>query len=313
MNVLDSVSSHRPPDQSYPLVSVILPTYGDAEYLGTALQSIDDQSYPSIEVVIIDGSNVDHLARLGERSDWINYRSQKPSGVSEARNKGIDEANGEMIAFLDADDYWHEDRLSKQVPLIQDGADIIYADEYVLEAGSRRYHRSIPIEDPEKHWIDYFRTGADVPIRTVLVRSVCLETHRFNTELDAREDPHLWVRLFRDFVPARVSEPLAYKRIRSDSLTADRTFIFENEIRSVRHLSERYPELRKHFERRMQRTRYRYGKDQIRNGNRRVARQVMARMIKDGKTDPRIMVLYLLSLLPVGSIPLLDLLERING
>jgi len=87
------------------LVTIIIPTYNYARYIHRAIDSALKQSYPNIEVVVVDDGSTDNTqAILTEYGDKIRYVCQANQGASAARNRGLVEARGEFIAFLDADD-----------------------------------------------------------------------------------------------------------------------------------------------------------------------------------------------------------------
>ncbi|MBN3039544.1 MAG: glycosyltransferase [Candidatus Omnitrophica bacterium] len=99
------------------LISVIMPVYniGASSYIAQAFQSIYSQDYKNLEIVVVDdGSSDDSEKIIKQLSGPINYIRQKHQGVSSARNKGLENARGEIIAFLDSDDLWPEDKLKKQ-------------------------------------------------------------------------------------------------------------------------------------------------------------------------------------------------------
>ena len=105
---------------SYPLVSVIIPTYNYANYLSRAIESVLAQTYRQIELIIVDDGSTDNTASVIEYyknkyPDVIRYFYQKNSGPNAARNKGLDLVQGEFIALLDADDEWFPEKLDKQV------------------------------------------------------------------------------------------------------------------------------------------------------------------------------------------------------
>lgn len=116
-----------------PLVSVIIPTYNRENYIIKTLENILHQTYKNIEVIIIDDGSIDDTN--GRIEDFIRkknaknikYYWQENSGVSSARNLGIEKSKGEFIAFQDSDDLWKADKLEKQVNcILQKNSNICY-------------------------------------------------------------------------------------------------------------------------------------------------------------------------------------------
>jgi glycosyltransferase involved in cell wall biosynthesis len=99
-----------------PLVSVIIPAYNCERFIAEAVESVKQQDYEPIEIIIIDDGSTDGTSscvkRLGED---ICYLYQSNRGPAAARNSGIRVAKGEVIAFLDADDYWPKNKLKIQM------------------------------------------------------------------------------------------------------------------------------------------------------------------------------------------------------
>lgn len=99
-----------------PLVSVIIPTYNYARFVGEAVESALAQTYPNLEIIVVDDGSIDDTrAILMQYASRIRYVFQKNQGLSASRNNGIAIANGELIALLDSDDYWHPRKLELQV------------------------------------------------------------------------------------------------------------------------------------------------------------------------------------------------------
>ena len=97
-------------------VSVIIPTYNRSRQVVEAVKSVLAQSWQALEVIVIDdGSTDDTESALAPYLDTIRYVQKPNGGVSSARNRGIQEARGEKVAFLDSDDTWHPDKLRKQM------------------------------------------------------------------------------------------------------------------------------------------------------------------------------------------------------
>ncbi len=108
-----------------PRVSVIIPTYNNAQYLPEAIESVLNQTYTNYEIIIInDGSTDNTITILEKYQDKITYIYQENQGVSAARNQGISLAKGELIAFLDADDIFMAHKLEKQVEVFERQPDL---------------------------------------------------------------------------------------------------------------------------------------------------------------------------------------------
>jgi glycosyltransferase involved in cell wall biosynthesis len=97
------------------LTSCIVPAFNGERYLREALDSILGQSYRSLEVVVVDDGSTDGTAALvASYGDAVRYLFQPNAGTAAARNRGIEAAHGELLAFLDQDDLWHPEKLARQ-------------------------------------------------------------------------------------------------------------------------------------------------------------------------------------------------------
>ena len=98
-----------------PKISVIIPTYNRAGILNRAIQSVFNQTFRDFELIVVDDGSTDDTARSVASLPSIKYLSQNHSGVSKARNLGIEHARGEWLAFLDSDDKWLPEKLERQI------------------------------------------------------------------------------------------------------------------------------------------------------------------------------------------------------
>jgi len=99
-----------------PLVSCVVPVFNGEGYLREALESIFTQTYPRLEVIVVDDGSTDRTATvLAVFGDRIRSLWQSNQGPAAARNLGLRAARGEFIAFLDADDLWHPEKLERQM------------------------------------------------------------------------------------------------------------------------------------------------------------------------------------------------------
>lgn len=104
-----------------PLFSVIIPLYNKADTIERALKSVRAQTCRDFEVVVVDDGSTDNSAEIVERFEGIDHLRlirQENAGVSAARNRGVEVAEGEYAAFLDADDYWDKDYLKTVAEVI---------------------------------------------------------------------------------------------------------------------------------------------------------------------------------------------------
>src|SRR5262249_39080693 len=106
-------------------VSVIMPVLNGERYLGEAIASVRRQSIAPIEIVIVDDGSTDGSAALAATlGPDIRLIRGPHAGVTISRNRGIRAARGDLIAFLDCDDMWTDDKLATQVPILLEHSDI---------------------------------------------------------------------------------------------------------------------------------------------------------------------------------------------
>jgi len=103
-----------------PLVSVVITTYNQAQYIAETVLSALNQTYPHREVIVVDDGSTDGTgARLAPFRDRVVLVRQENQGVAASRNTGVRSAKGELIAFLDGDDLWEPHKLAVQVAAYQ--------------------------------------------------------------------------------------------------------------------------------------------------------------------------------------------------
>ncbi len=206
---------HRGDDvrQNEPKVSIVIPAYNVAEFVGETLKSVFSQSFADFEVVLVnDGSpDTDRLeAALEPYIDRIIYLKQVNSGASVARNTGIDHARGEFIAFLDGDDIWHTDYLQSQLAAIESRSlDMVYCDAELFGQPSG-LGRTFMEKAPSNGEVD---VDALLDLRcnvitsgTLARREIIIKAGMFEAERVQGEDFHLWVRI------AHVGGKIGYQR-----------------------------------------------------------------------------------------------------
>ena len=141
-------------------VSIIIPTYNRAYLICEAIDSILNQIYQDIEIIVVDDGSTDNTAEVLQRyKDKITYIKQENEGPGDARNRGIAEASGKYIAFLDSDDIWFEFKLEVQVDILEKLTDVgfLFSDFCIIKDvkenipfGLRQWHKQI------KPWNEIF-------------------------------------------------------------------------------------------------------------------------------------------------------------
>ena len=140
------------------LVSVVIPAYNAEQHLRRSVESVLAQTYRQFEIIVIDDGSTDHTAEVCRSyADRIRYLHKPNGGVSRARNRGIREANGEYIAFLDADDAWKPTLLEELVGHLKDHPDVSVATgaQVFVSGQTERIHPD-PSEYEFDRVVDYF-------------------------------------------------------------------------------------------------------------------------------------------------------------
>lgn len=298
-----------------PLVSVIIPTYSEGQRMvERAVGSVQEQSYSPIETIVVDSANQGWLQKLCTRLDGCKYAYQEPQGVSAARNLGLDQANGDVVAFLDADDYYLDKKLELQVASIMNGADIVYSDAYHISEfeNRRKYYHSFDHKITERFYIDFFRHDGrkgNIPTSTIAVQSSCIGQRRFNERLLGGEDYHLWVQLFKEADRIDyVDKPLACVRQRNESLSSDPDMMYEDRLQAIELLCNRYPELRPYRRERELLERYDYARHIMFYGRTGDARSLFFELLTQER-NLRAAVMFFVSIFPFGHRRIVKLLD----
>lgn len=186
-----------------PLVSVIIPCFNAEKTLARALASIRQQDYPRIEIIAIDDCSIDGTAGLLEKEEVKGVRFlrlPRNRGAAGARNAGIAAACGDYVAFLDADDEWLPEKVSRQMALITTRPNMSFVACGASLIGVRQsdakplYEGLEAVEGPEA-WRALLAYNY-VATPTVLARRQVLErVTGFDTALVIGEDQDLWIRL----------------------------------------------------------------------------------------------------------------------
>jgi glycosyltransferase involved in cell wall biosynthesis len=210
-----------------PEVSVLIPSYNHAHYLGHAIRSVLNQSFSDWEVIIIDDGSTDDSQEVVAKFDdpRIEYIFQENQGLSAARNTGIRQANSETIALLDADDIWSEDYLETMVAPLrnQPEAVAVYCGfQYIDENGEDVGIPSLKVVAPHE-FREYFAANGNwlVPSGVVFRKAVAQEEGCFDESLRAVEDAYLWSKMSDRGPFVGVPLPLVGYRRHASNMSSD--------------------------------------------------------------------------------------------
>ncbi|AFM26383.1 glycosyl transferase [Desulfomonile tiedjei DSM 6799] len=194
-----------------PFVSVIIPTYNRAHLVQRAIRSVLCQSYTDYEIVVVDDGSTDSTHEIvREAFPEIAVITQLHAGVSAARNKGIQHSTGRLLAFLDSDDEWLPEKLSRQVNLYgSNGTEFIcHTDEIWMRNGEPVSQKGIHRKQGGKFFERALERCLISPSSVMISRGLLDQVGWFDPELPAAEDYDLWLRITAfhsvDFVPEKL-------------------------------------------------------------------------------------------------------------
>lgn len=181
-----------------PVVSVIIPVHNRERVIGRAVRSALEQSLRDLEVLVVDDRSTDNTVSVVEQIDDERVRLLRMPdnvGPAGARNRGLEEASGAYISFLDSDDEWLPGKLQDQLERLgrDPGAGLAYG-PYLISANARVARHDVEL--PEGSVFDRMMEGWSGPLpSTVTVERGLLEGEGFDDTLYGLEDYDLWLRL----------------------------------------------------------------------------------------------------------------------
>lgn len=195
-------------------ISVILPTFNRAWSLRIAIESVLRQNHPNFELIIVDDGSTDETEPiLAEYRGRIRAIRQKNRGVSAARNRGIEEARGRLIAFLDSDDRWLPGKLTAQAAFFAD-----HPDALICQTEERWIRRGVHVNPRRRHqkrsgmiFIPSLELCLISPSAVMIRRKLLDRVGLFDESLPACEDYDLWLRVTRDHPVHLIETPYIEK------------------------------------------------------------------------------------------------------
>jgi tetratricopeptide (TPR) repeat protein len=208
-----------------PLVSVIIPNYNHAQYVGDAIHSVLAQTYHNYEIIVVDDGSTDNSREvIAQFGDQVQYLYQKNAGLSAARNTGIKSAKGSLIGVLDADDMYEPDFLNTLVSVLQENpdADGVYCGYQFVDQENKSLPqieaRSVPSEKLFPALLD----GNFLVPESMFVRKTCyLAVGTFDESLQPCADWDMWLRITKQSKILFMSRILTRHRVLNGSMSTD--------------------------------------------------------------------------------------------
>lgn len=208
------------------MISVIIPNYNNARYLGIAIQSVLRQTFTDYEIIVVDDGSTDGSKDVVNTfGDRVRYIWQENQGLAGARNTGIQAATGDMISLLDADDEWQPDYLEQMATLSHKYLDalVFYCMAQCMDVDGHELPQFVggPPVDPKLLYEVLLRANFIIPSTVTFRKKPIAEVGYFDTKLRSCEDWDLWLRLLPDNKMVGVSQSLVRYRVHGSSLSAN--------------------------------------------------------------------------------------------
>ena len=302
-------------EQDRPLVSVVIPAFNVAAWIGDTIQSVLDQTYRPIEIIVVDDGSADDTALVaGKFGNAVRYIRQPNAGVGAARNAGFNASRGDLIAFVDADDLWHPKKLEEQVALLKSKPQLgwVYSDAFIVDhtAGKvldrvGRTH-SLPDGDIAGSLLLNNFIACPTPLirRSVLTLVGGFDERR---SLTVAADWFMWLRLAVASPAGCVRSALANVRSHPGSMTGtmDLQSTYDGKVSVIDQVVALRPrELSPLRSRAVSNVRIGMGQWMVRRGEMGRARSTFLAALREDPTNPKATLHFLGSLFPRGVLKL---------
>ena len=204
-------------------VSVIIPVYNSKKHIKDCINSVINQTYKNLEILVVNDKSTDSSLKIinkikDKRIKIINLKQN--SGVAVARNKGIEEATGDYICFIDSDDYWYLKKIEKQVKFMKENDyTFIYSDYEFLHNG-KRHRVNVP---------SYITYKEALKNTTIFTSTVMFNMHHLTKEdiymplLKRGQDTACWWQVLKKGITAyAINEVFSIYRVEGKSLSSNK-------------------------------------------------------------------------------------------
>jgi glycosyltransferase involved in cell wall biosynthesis len=227
------------------LVSVIIPTYNQAQYLVEAVESVLAQTYKNIEIIVVDDGSTDGTEEvLSPYMDRIRYFYQENRGCAAARNVGIRHARGKYLSFLDHDDIFLPEKIELQVRFLEENYEygFVHSNFYIFNENDQEVRIRHQVPPPSGYVFPRLFMGSFIGCLTMFMRKKCIEkSGGFDEQRQTCSDCDLWLRVARHFKGAYIHKVLAVYRFHASSVSTNHILVAEEKFKILTKVLRLYP------------------------------------------------------------------------
>lgn len=204
-------------------ISVIIPTYNREKTIYRSIMSVLNQTHKKLELIVVDDCSIDETEKIVRsiKDERIRYvKLDKNSGANFARNKGIELAKYELVAFQDSDDEWHKDKLDKQLYFL-------FKNDYEMIGGSynqyinNKFNKIIPSIEIKGNYLELLLKQNFLSTQTLLGYKYIYQNERFDEKLPRLQDWDFVIRVCKKYRVGFLKEVLVDVYMQDDSISKD--------------------------------------------------------------------------------------------
>ena len=211
-------------------VSAVITAYNSETFVKDAVESVLRQTLPVDEVVVVDDGSSDRTGEIVKQfaERGVRYLYQNNQGPGAARNRGVNETSGELIAFLDADDIWLEHKNQKQMECLLEHPDVALVSGFAwwwnVAKGIRKVSGEVPKNRSALKREILVHNVVGNPSMVLLRREALLDVGLFDANIQWGQDWELWIRLVDRYDVLLIPEPVIVYRWHFDNISHNRRF-----------------------------------------------------------------------------------------
>lgn len=205
-------------------VSIIVPCYNAQKFIAQTIESVLKQTYANFQLILVNDGSTDGTEQIIKQyqDDRIIYVSKDNTGVADTRNKGIEMATGEYIAFLDADDLYLPDNLLEKITFLEKNPHVplVHGQEIKFQSATSQI---IAVTegcggDVLRDLLSLSRTVIHSPSSVVMTRALVQQVGGFDPQLSTSADWEYWVRIAAKYPIGFISKPLIKYRVHNNQM-----------------------------------------------------------------------------------------------